>query len=203
LLRDRVMNETMLMIVVGLAILVSMVALGKLVGKRANASPRGRMAATRGWVYEGFDEWTCAVPGVYQWHMRQTLVDSEASDPQIEFAAGFQKLAACELHIAPIQSERAKEFAKQSALTRIECTDREFDAVYALFTDSPNEARDIFTDDLVQRWKAWLHARPTTMEIDLHRQSLSVQIPYRAFHDDADAEYFISFGEQLLKNVMA
>jgi hypothetical protein len=80
------MAEWLGMLLVGVAILVAMVTLGRWAGGRFARSPRGRAAAAQGWVYEGHDAWSFKDPqNHFYWRARQTSVPIEdSSDPQVE-----------------------------------------------------------------------------------------------------------------------
>ncbi len=196
------MGEFALMIVVGAVLLFAMIFLGRAVSARANASPRGRAAVARGWVYEGANAWSCNVPQVFGWHARETLVDSEAPDPQLEFRAGVVMPISWRMRLAPKDDKLTANRAAEESLMRMQFDNGAFDTAFVAYSDAPETVKNVLTDDLINRWRRWPGGAPTTMHIEIGRQSVAVTIPYRGFRSDGDAEYFILFCEQVLKSVM-
>lgn len=206
------MSEFLAMVVAGFVIFVAIISLGLWISKRAKTSPRGHAATVRGWVYEGLDQWTCLVEGVYHWSARATSGSHEDSDdsfPLLEFDGRIFRRLPLRMSVSPRKRDARvlPHLIVDPSLASISSGDEKFDLIFDWRSDHEARARDVLTTDLISRWHHWPGGSPETLEIHVSSHptmsTVTIRIPYRKFANDAEAEWFIEFGDQLVRNLNA
>lgn len=199
------MSELALMVGVGLAIAAAMVALGAWHGKRARSSPRGQWAAHHGWCYEGFDTWTHQAPPDYMWRAGQKAEErdpgSDVSIPVLRFDATLFQPTGLQILIAP--REDFASMPKGNSWQPFALDREAFAERLVAVSNSPALAQRVCDQAWAAHWRSWPGRTFTGLLVRVDDQAVSIQIPGRTFAGDGEAEYFLLFGERLLKNILA